>query len=746
MSDCRFVHLKVHSDFSMINGLAKVKSLVKTAAANNMVAMGLTDFINFCGLVKFYGEALGAGIKPIIGADVYVRTESGNEDYFELTLLAKNNKGYHNITQILSKAYQQGYVEFPMVEREWLAELNEGIIILSGGRMGDVGKALLKENRQEAEEKLAFYQQYYPNHFYLSVCRTGRADEERYIKQAVEFSQKNAIPLVAVNDVVFLKEDDFDAHEIRVAIHDSYTLDDPKRPKKYSPKQYFRTEEEMCKLFADLPSALANTVEIAKRCSVTVRLGEYFLPNFPTGELSTEDFLVKKSKEGLEERLEFLFPDPEERANKRSVYDERLQVELDVINQMGFPGYFLIVMEFIQWSKDNDIPVGPGRGSGAGSLVAYALKITDLDPLEFDLLFERFLNPERVSMPDFDVDFCMDGRDRVIEHVAETYGRQAVSQIITFGTMAAKAVIRDVGRVLGHPYSFVDCISKLIPPDPGMTLEKAFAAEPKLPELYEADEEVKDLIDMARKLEGVTRNAGKHAGGVVIAPTAITDFSPLYCDSEGLHPVTHFDKNDVEYAGLVKFDFLGLRTLTIIKWALEMINERLAREGKEPIRIETIPLDDKKSFALLLAAKTTAVFQLESRGMKDLISRLKPDCFEDIIALVALFRPGPLESGMVQNFIDRKHGKEEVSYPDPQYQHECLKPILEPTYGVIVYQEQVMQIAQELAGYTLGGADLLRRAMGKKKPEEMAAQREVFEKGRKPKGLTVNLPVKFLTW
>lgn len=735
MSDCRFVHLKVHSDFSMINGLAKVKSLVKAAVANNMVAIGLTDFTNFCGLVKFYGEALGSGIKPIIGADVYVKSDIGGDDYFELTLLAKNNIGYHNITQILSKAYQQGYIEFPMVEREWLAELNEGIIVLSGGRMGDVGKALLKENLSEAAEKLAFYQQYYPNHFYMSVCRTGRADEERYIKQAVEFSQKNAIPLVAVNDVVFLKEDDFDAHEIRVAIHDSYTLDDPKRPKKYSPKQYFRTEEEMCKLFADLPSALANTVEIAKRCSVTVRLGEYFLPNFPTGELSTEDFLVKKSREGLEERLEFLFPDPEERVNKRAVYDERLQVELDVINQMGFPGYFLIVMEFIQWSKDNDIPVGPGRGSGAGSLVAYALKITDLDPLEFDLLFERFLNPERVSMPDFDVDFCMDGRDRVIEHVAETYGRQAVSQIITFGTMAAKAVIRDVGRVLGHPYSFVDRISKLIPPDPGMTLEKAFAAEPKLPELYEADEEVKDLIDMARKLEGVTRNAGKHAGGVVIAPTAITDFSPLYCDSEGLHPVTHFDKNDVEYAGLVKFDFLGLRTLTIIKWALEMINERLARESKEPIRIETIPLDDKKSFDLLLAAKTTAVFQLESRGMKDLISRLKPDCFEDIIALVALFRPGPLESGMVQNFIDRKHGKEEVSYPDPEYQHECLQPILEPTYGVIVYQEQVMQIAQELAGYTLGGADLLRRAMGKKKPEEMAAQREVFEKGAESKGI-----------
>ncbi|MDQ6586543.1 MAG: DNA polymerase III subunit alpha, partial [Haemophilus parainfluenzae] len=408
----------------------------------------------------------------------------------------------------------------------------------------------------------------------------------------------------------------------------------------------------------------------------------------------TEDYLVMKSKEGLEERLAFLFPDEKVRAERRPEYDERLQVELDVINQMGFPGYFLIVMEFIQWSKDNDIPVGPGRGSGAGSLVAYALKITDLDPLEFDLLFERFLNPERVSMPDFDVDFCMDGRDRVIDHVAETYGRGAVSQIITFGTMAAKAVIRDVGRVLGHPYGFVDRISKMIPPDPGMTLAKAFEAEPQLQVAYDSDEEVKALIDMARKLEGVTRNAGKHAGGVVISPSLITDFAPLYCDNEGLHPVTHFDKNDVEYAGLVKFDFLGLRTLTIIKWALDMINARLTREGKPPVDIAAIPLDDPESFELLKRSETTAVFQLESRGMKDLIKRLQPDCFEDIIALVALFRPGPLQSGMVDNFIDRKHGREEVSYPDANYQHESLKPILEPTYGIILYQEQVMQIAQ----------------------------------------------------
>ncbi len=740
-SQPRFVHLRTHTDFSMIDSIVKVKPLVKACAEKQMVALALTDFCNFCGVVKFYGETLSAGIKPIIGADVRVIAADG-ESFFELTLLAKNNDGYKNITLLLSKAYQRGYTDLPYLDKEWLIEHREGVIILSGGTQGDVGKALLRDNQQETEKALAFYQQYFAEHFYLSLSRTGRPDEERYIQSALTLAERHNLPLVATNDVMFLKADDFEAHEIRVAIHDGYTLDDPKRPKRYTEQQYFRSEEEMCALFADIPSALENTLLIAQRCSVTLRLGEYFLPQFPTGELSTEDFLVKKSREGLEERLAFLFPDEKVRAERRPEYDERLQVELDVINQMGFPGYFLIVMEFIQWSKDNDIPVGPGRGSGAGSLVAYALKITDLDPLEFDLLFERFLNPERVSMPDFDVDFCMDGRDRVIEHVAETYGRGAVSQIITFGTMAAKAVIRDVGRVLGHPYGFVDRISKLIPPDPGMTLAKAFEAEPQLQVAYDSDEEVQDLINMARKLEGVTRNAGKHAGGVVISPTLITDFAPLYCDSEGKHPVTHFDKSDVEYAGLVKFDFLGLRTLTIIKWALDMINARMLREGKPLVDIAAIPLDDPESFELLKRSETTAVFQLESRGMKDLIKRLQPDCFEDIIALVALFRPGPLQSGMVDNFIDRKHGREEVSYPDAEYQHESLKPILEPTYGVILYQEQVMQIAQVLAGYTLGGADLLRRAMGKKKPEEMAKQRSVFEEGAIKNGVNGELAMK----
>ncbi|SMY38332.1 DNA polymerase III subunit alpha [Photobacterium andalusiense] len=743
MAEPRFIHLRVHSDYSMIDGLAKVKPIVKRAAELGMPALALTDFTNLCGLVKFYFAAHDEGIKPIIGADFKVQSQEMGDELFELTILAANNEGYKNLTLLISEAYQRGHVQHqPVIDKEWLIKYREGLIVLSGGRTGDVGRALLKGNQQLTETCVAFYQTYFPDHYYLELVRTGRADEDAYLHFAVELAEKYDLPVVATNDVRLLRADQFDAHEIRVAIHDGYTMVDPNRPKLYSEQQYLRSEDEMCELFADIPEALQNSVEIAKRCNVTVRLGEYFLPNFPTGDMSIEDFLIVKSKQGLEERLAFLFPDPEVRAQRRPEYDERLDIELKVVNQMGFPGYFLIVMEFIQWSKDNDVPVGPGRGSGAGSLVAYALKITDLDPLEFDLLFERFLNPERVSMPDFDIDFCMDKRDLVIDHVAEMYGRDAVSQIITFGTMAAKAVIRDVGRVLGHPYGFVDRISKLIPAEPGMTLEKAFEVEPQLGQAYEADEEIRDLIDMCRILEGVTRNAGKHAGGVVISPTTITDFAPLYCDAEGNNPVTQFDKNDVETAGLVKFDFLGLRTLTIIDWALAMINPRLIEQGLEPVNIAAIPMADKKSFDMLQRSESTAVFQLESRGMKDLIKRLQPDCFEDMIALVALFRPGPLQSGMVDNFIDRKHGREAVSYPDEKWQHESLKEILDPTYGIILYQEQVMQIAQVLAGYTLGGADMLRRAMGKKKPSEMAKQRAVFEQGAIDNGVDGELSMK----
>ena len=734
-----FVHLRVHSDYSMMDGLNKVKPILAKVEELGMPAVAITDQMNMCGLVKYYSEAHSRGIKPIIGTDFWVQSEDFEDDPFRLTLLAMNNEGYKNITLLISKAYLRGHVHHRVViDKQWLAEHAEGVIVLSGGTKGDIGQLLGKNNPKMLQDNLAFYAHHFADRFYLEMVRTGRRGEEDYNHAAFALAQEHGLPVVATNEVCFIDREKFDAHEIRVCIHDGYTLDDKRRPKHYSEQQYLRSSDEMVALFEDIPEAIENTVEIAKRCNVTVRLGEYFLPQFPTGGMTTEDFLVKVSEEGLEERLAFLFPDENERREKRPAYDERLEIELGVINQMGFPGYFLIVMEFIQWSKDNDIPVGPGRGSGAGSLVAYALKITDLDPLEFDLLFERFLNPERVSMPDFDVDFCMDRRDEVIDHVAELYGRDAVSQIITFGTMAAKAVVRDVGRVLGHPYGFVDRISKLIPPDPGMTLAKAFEAEPRLPELYDQDEEVRDLIDMARILEGVTRNAGKHAGGVVIAPTKITDFAPLYCDDEGKNPVTQFDKNDVETAGLVKFDFLGLRTLTIIQWALDMIKEG---QGKD-VDIAAIPLEDKKSFRSLQAAETTAVFQLESRGMKELIKRLKPDCFEDIIALVALFRPGPLQSGMVDNFIDRKHGREDISYPDADYQHECLQEILEPTYGIILYQEQVMQIAQEMAGYSLGGADLLRRAMGKKKPEEMEKQRAVFAEGSKNNNIDPDLAMK----
>ncbi|CUX95962.1 DNA polymerase III subunit alpha [Candidatus Mikella endobia] len=739
----RFIHLRIHSDYSMVDGITKISKLVKTAADLYMPAMAITDFTNLCGLIKFYNNAHKVGIKPIIGADFLVHNKKLGEELTELTILAANNIGYHNLILLISDAYKRGYsVRGPFIDRDWLIKYNEGLILLSGARKGDVGKYLILGNMIQVKKCLAFYKRYFPNRYYIELIRTGRMDEEKYLHSAVFLAEHQGLPVVATNDVRFISPNDFNAHEIRVAIHNGFTIDDAKRTRNYSQQQYMRSEKEMCELFFDLPEALTNSVEIARRCNVTLRLGEYFLPKFPTGKISPENYLVKCAQEGLEERLAFLFPNNKKLSEKRKDYDQRLNIELQVINKMGFPGYFLIVMEFIKWSKNNHIPVGPGRGSGAGSLVAYALKITDLDPLAFDLIFERFLNPERVSMPDLDIDFCMEKRDLVIDHVAKTYGRNAVSQIITFGTMAAKAVIRDVGRVLGHPYGFIDRISKLVPNDIGITIERALLTEPQLQAIYNSDKNVKDILDKARQLEGITRNAGKHAGGVVIAPTKITDFAPLYCDTEGNHPVTQFDKNDIESAGLVKFDFLGLRTLTIINCALGMINTRLERQGIEPIDIANISIEDKKSFDMLQRSETTAVFQLESRGMKDLIKRLQPDSFEDMIALVALFRPGPLQSGMVDNFINRKHGRETISYPDIQWQHISLKTVLEPTYGIILYQEQVMQIAQVLAGYTLGEADILRIAMGKKKPEEMAKQRSVFKAGAESLGVDGELSMK----
>ncbi len=740
MSEAQFVHLRVHSEFSLVDGLVRVKELVKAAAQYGMPAVGLTDQTNFYALVKFYKAALGAGVKPICGIDFFV-VDDENPDLppFQLTLLVRTGQGYRNLMELVSRAYAEGQnidLERALIYKSWIAEKAEGLIALSGGRRGELGRMLLGQH-PKTEACLQQWLQLFPNSFYLEVQRTGRPDEETLLHNTVELARKANCPIVATNEVMFIKADDFEAHEARVCINQSRTLEDPARPRDYSEQQYFRSAEEMVELFSDLPSALANTVAIAQRCNIEIELGTYYLPRFPIPDgVLMDDYFRHVSKQGLEERLDFLLdrsaPDFEE---KRKPYDERLEFELDIIIQMGFPGYFLIVMDFIQWGKDNSIPVGPGRGSGAGSLVAYVLKITDLDPLEYDLLFERFLNPERVSMPDFDIDFCMDNRDRVIDYVAQTYGRDAVSQIITFGTMAAKAVVRDVARVQGKAFGLADRLSKLIPFEVGMTLSKAWEQEEQLREFVESSEEAQEIMEMAYKLEGVTRGVGKHAGGVVIAPTKLTDFSATYCDSEGQGLVTQFDKNDVEEAGLVKFDFLGLRTLTIIDWALETINKVKAEEGEEPVVIEAINLEDQKVYELLKRAETTAVFQLESSGMKDLIRRLLPSRFEDIVALVALFRPGPLQSGMVDDFINRKHGRAEMAWPHPDYQLDSLQPVLEPTYGIILYQEQVMQIAQVMAGYTLGGADMLRRAMGKKKPEEMAKQRHLFIEGSNAQGI-----------
>jgi len=733
MSDARFVHLRMHTEFSLIDGIVRIKPLVKQAVEQGSVALGVTDHTNLYGLIKFYRACRGSGIKPILGCD-FELNEPGNPSF---SLFAMNEEGYQNIILLISKAFLEGqHLGRPYVEFDWVKEHSAGVIALSGAKFGDVGQALSNGKQQDALALAKRWQTLLGDRYYLELQRTGRESEDRYIEGAIAIADELQIPLVATNDVRFLKQEDFDAHEARVCIHQGMALDDPRREHRYSDQQYLRTQDEMLELFSDIPSAIENSVEIARRCTAEIRLGEYFLPPYPIPEGLTEaEFFRKISHDGLEWRLSLLFDkDAPNFADIRKEYVDRLEFELDIIIQMGFPGYFLIVMDFIQWAKDHDIPVGPGRGSGAGSLVAYALKITDLDPLEYDLLFERFLNPERVSMPDFDIDFCMDNRDQVINYVAENYGRMAVSQIITFGTMAAKAVVRDVARVQGKSYGLADKLSKLIPFEPGMTLEKAWEQEPMLPEFVKNDEEAQEIWEMAQQLEGVTRNVGKHAGGVVIAPNLLTDFSPLYCDETGEGLVTQYDKDDVEAAGLVKFDFLGLRTLTIIDWAKKMIDVQRAREGLEPLNIDTISLEDKKTFDLLQSAETTAVFQLESRGMKELIKRLLPSRFEDIVALVALFRPGPLQSGMVDDFIERKHGQQEVSYPHPQYQHELLKPVLEPTYGIILYQEQVMQIAQVMAAYSLGGADLLRRAMGKKKAEVMAEQRKIFMEGATKEG------------
>ena len=733
-----FVHLRAHTEYSLVDGILRVKPLAAKCAELGMPAVAVTDQTNLFATVKFYSAARAAGIKPIVGSDFLLKPQEASETPSEFALLAINDHGYKNIIRLISLAYTQGQNQGQAcVDREWLKPASEGVICLSGAGRGEVGQLLERGNITEAKTKQEAWMALFPDRYYIELHRTGRAGENDYIHAVMPLAAETNCPVVATNDVRFLGTEDFEAHEARVCINRGDVLADNTRARDFSEQQYLRSPAEMIELFSDIPEAIENSLEIAKRCSLELQLGTYSLPAFPIPDKKTEaEFLRETSHAGLKERLEHLFDkQAADFSGKQTSYQQRLDFELDIIEEMGFPGYFLIVMDFIRWAKEQDIPVGPGRGSGAGSLVAYALKITDLDPIEYDLLFERFLNPERVSMPDFDIDFCMDNRDLVIGYVAEAYGRKAVSQIVTFGTMAAKAVVRDVARVQGKSYGLADRLSKMIPFEVGMTLAKALKQEEVLADFLKEDEEAQEIWDLACQLEGIVRNCGKHAGGVVIAPTELTDFAPLYCDDQGEGLVTQYDKDDVESVGLVKFDFLGLRTLTIIDSAVKMINKKRSEESKILLDINSIHLEDTATFELLQRAETTAVFQLESRGMKDLIKRQLPNRFEDIVALVALFRPGPLQSGMVDDFINRKHGRAELAYPHPKYQHEELKPILEPTYGIILYQEQVMQIAQVMGGFSLGAADLLRRAMGKKKLEEMAKQRKLFVDGATGRGI-----------
>ncbi len=726
----QFVHLGIYTEFSITESIVRIPDLVNAAVKDQMPALALTDLSNLHAAVKFYNSCLKKGIKPLLGSTIRL-----DDAQHRATLLAMSNVGWKSLTEIVSRGFIEGQqLSIPCVKKEWVLEQHQDIIVLLG-QHSDVGQMLCSSNPQKAAPLLEAWIEKFGNRVYLALTRTDRPGEEDFIQEAAKLAAQYNVGVVAHNDVHFVEKEDFEAHEARVCIADGYVLADDRRPRLYSPEQHFKTSDEMIELFSDIPSAIENTYNIAKRCNVSLQLGTYFLPDYPIPDGFTIDtYFEHLSKVGLEERLDYLYPIEkrgEDWPEIRKPYDERIDYEVGIILKMGFPGYFLIVMDFIQWAKNNGVPVGPGRGSGAGSLVAYSLKITDLDPLRYDLLFERFLNPERVSMPDFDVDFCIAGRDRVIDYVSRTYGREAVSQIATFGTMAAKGAIRDVARVLGKSYGLADRISKMVPTKPlGVDLATAIEMEPQLKDIVTNpsnpdNDDASEIWEMALKLEGITRNTGKHAGGVVIAPGKITDFSAVLCDEDGTSRVAQYDKDDVEAAGLVKFDFLGLRNLTVIEDAIQNINKN--RDSNDPLIISHVPLDDAKAYDVFADANTTAVFQFESVGMKRMLKEARPSKFEEIIAFVSLYRPGPMD--LIPDFIHRMHGG------DFEYLHPLLEGVLEPTYGIMVYQEQVMQTAQICAGYTLGGADLLRRAMGKKKPEEMVKQRQIFLAGAAEKGI-----------
>ena len=745
-----FVHLRIHTEFSVVDGTNRIDEIVAAAALDKQPALAISDLGNLFGTVKFYSEARTAGVKPLIGADVWVQVpgKDAASAPARMLLLVQSHKGYLNLSELLTRAWTRGVVQGQaIISLEWLRELNEGLIALSGAQRGAIGQALVQGDDARALECALLLSSIFPHRFYIELQRAQQADDDRHVSAAVQLAARLKLPVVATHPVQFLSYDDYEAHEARVCISEGEILGNARRVRKFTREQYFKSASQMVQLFADIPSAVANTLEIAKRCNLTLTLGKAMLPDFPTPEVNgvrmpPDEYFRHASFEGLEARLQHLYPNEALREEKRPTYVERLEFEIATILKMGFPGYFLIVGDFINWAKNNGCPVGPGRGSGAGSLVAYSLKITDLDPLQYNLLFERFLNPERVSMPDFDIDFCQSNRDRVIDYVKDKYGHAAVSQIVTFGTMAARAAIRDVGRVLDFPYGFCDGISKLIPNKPGqaVTLQLlpaernkndkliyALEAEPLLAERERKEEDVHTLLELARKLEGLTRNVGMHAGGVLIAPGKLTDFCPLYLQPGSTSAVSQFDKNDVEAIGLVKFDFLGLATLTILEMAKDFIIAR--HPSQADFRFEDLPLNDAKVYELFASGQTEAVFQFESTGMQRMLKDAKPDRLEDLIAMNALYRPGPMD--LIPSYIARKQGKEVPDYPDPR-----VKPMLEETYGIMVYQEQVMQTAQILGGYSLGGADMLRRAMGKKDEKEMASQREVFRSGAGINGLT----------
>ena len=726
-----FIHLRLHTEYSIVDGLVRIDDAIKSAAQDHQPALAITDLSNLFGMVKFYKAARSKGIKPIIGCDVWISNEEQRDKPSRLLLYVKNHTGYLQLCELLSQSWLiNQHLGRAEIRREWLEALPPGgLIALSGAQFGDIGLAIDNGNLAGARRCAETWARIFPDHFYIEIQRAGQPNMAAQVSESVALAASLQLPVVATHPVQFIDPVEYTAHEARTCIAEGEILANARRARRFSADHYFKTQEEMQALFADLPGVLTNSVEIARRCNLLLELGKPKLPLFPTPDgITLDEFLVQEAQAGLQQRMLTLYPDPSERALQLPRYQDRLKFETDTIVKMGFPGYFLIVAEFILWAKNNGVPVGPGRGSGAGSLVAYALKITDLDPLAYNLLFERFLNPERVSMPDFDIDFCQEGRDRVIQHVKDLYGKEAVSQIATFGTMAAKGAIRDVGRVLDFGYNFCDGISKLIPFKPGkqVTIAEAIKEEPVLAERLENEDEVRQLLDLAQQVEGITRNIGMHAGGVLIAPGKLTDFCPLYTQGGDTGVVSQFDKDDVEAVGLVKFDFLGLTTLTILDWAVRYI--KMLDPAMADFSLETLPLNDKASYTLLTKAKTVAVFQLESRGMQGMLKDARPDRFEDIIALVALYRPGPMD--LIPDFCKRKHG-ERFDYPDPR-----TEGILSETYGIMVYQEQVMQMAQVVGGYSLGGADLLRRAMGKKKAEEMAEHRQLFRNGAAKDGLS----------